>query len=171
MTAMLHQLRDDRRGVATIEFALLSVLFFFVMTAGLDIGMWYQQRLRLDSAVEQGGMIAFNTRTNVNATSLASYVRSAAKLGAPPTVTVTCNGGACVNESAGPPAVTRSCACIAGSAPTFTAAACNATCGDGSLAGYYMKINAVATANTMLVPTAMLGGMMTQTRAALVRLQ
>ena len=34
-----------------------------------------------------------------------------------------------------------------------------------------MRINAVATANTMLVPAAMLGGQMTQTRNAVVRLQ
>ncbi|WP_374650638.1 TadE/TadG family type IV pilus assembly protein [Rhizorhabdus sp.] len=56
-------LAGDQRGMATIEFALLSVLFFFVMTAGLDVAMWYHQRLRLDSAVEQGAMIAFNGRT------------------------------------------------------------------------------------------------------------
>ena len=52
--------------MATVEFALLSVLFFFVMIAGLDIGMWYQQRLRLDSAVEHGSMVAFNSRSSVD---------------------------------------------------------------------------------------------------------
>ena len=167
----LLDLRGDQRGMATIEFALLSVLFFFVMTAGLDIGMWYQQRQRLDSAVEQGAMIAFSTRTSVDANALGTYVRTTAKLGTSPTVTITCNGGTCVNESAGTPAVTRTCACISGSAPTYTTAACNATCADGSLAGYYMKINAVATASPMLVPAAMLGGNMVQTRVAMVRLQ
>jgi Flp pilus assembly protein TadG len=163
----LLRLAREQRGVATIEFALLSVLFFFVMTAALDLGMWYQQRLRLDSAVEQGGMIAFNQRTTVDATAAASittYVGAAAKLASSPTVTITCNGGACINSG-------RTCACISGTAPTYTTAACNATCADGSLAGYYMKINAVATSNTMLVPAAMLGGSMTQTRTALVRLQ
>lgn len=160
----LRRLAREQRGVATIEFALLSVLFFFVMTAGLDIGMWYQQRLRLDSAVEQGGMIAFNQRAAVDAPAIATYVGAAAKLSSAPTVTITCNGATCVNTG-------RTCACISGSAPTYTAAACNATCADGSLAGYYMKINAVATSNTMLVPAAMLGGSMTQTRNALVRLQ
>ena len=157
----------DQRGVATIEFALLSVLFFFVMTAALDLGMWYQQRLRLDSAVEQGGMIAFNQRATVDAAAAANittYVGAAAKLASAPTVTITCNGATCVNSS-------RTCACISGSGPTYTTAACNSTCGDGSLAGYYMKISAVATSSTLLVPAAMLGGTMTQTRAALVRLQ
>lgn len=163
----LHQLAREQRGVATIEFALLSVLFFFVMTAGLDLGMWYQQRLRLDSAVEQGSMIAFSQRTTVDAaaaTTIDTYVRAAAKLSSTPTVTITCNGGTCVNSG-------RTCACISGATPTYTTAACNSTCADGSLAGYYMKINAVATSNTMLVPAAMLGGSMVQTRAALVRLQ
>jgi len=160
----LIRLARDERGVATIELALLSVLFFFVMTAGLDLGMWYQQRLRLDSAVEQGSMIAFNSRASVDAPAITTYVRDAAKLSASPTVTITCNGATCVNSS-------RSCACISGSTPIYTAAACNSVCADGSLSGYYMRINAVATANTMLVPAAMLGGQMTQTRNAVVRLQ
>lgn len=165
---LLSRLRDDRRGVATIEFALLSVLFFFVMTAGLDIGMWYQQRLRVDSAVEQGAMIAFNTRTNVDQAAVGTYVGAAAKLSAAPVVTVGCNGGTnnCVNSG-------RSYACVSGSppAPTYTAAALNATCADGSLAGYYMNIKAVATSSTMLVPATMLGGNMVQTRSAVVRLE
>jgi Flp pilus assembly protein TadG len=165
---VLLRLRDEQRGVATIEFALLSVLFFFVMTAGLDLGMWYQQRLRLDSAVEQGSMIAFNSRASVNQSAIGTYVAAAAKLSSAPTVTVGCNGGTsnCVNGS-------RTCACVSGSAPapTYTVAACNATCADGSLSGYYMNIKAVATASTMLVPAAMLGGNMTQTRSAVVRLQ
>lgn len=164
----LFRLRDDRRGMATVEFALLSVLFFFVMTAGLDIGMWNQQRLRLDSAVEQGAMIAFNSRANVDQAAIRTYVAAAAKLPAAPTVTVGCNGGSsnCVNAS-------RPCACLSGStpAPAYTATACNATCADGSLAGYYMNIRAVATSSTMLVPEAMLGGNMVQTRSAVVRLQ
>lgn len=161
---VLRRLAREERGVATIEFALLSVLFFFVMTAGLDIGMWYQQRLRLDSAVEQGSMIAFNARASVDATVITNYVGAAARLASAPTVTVTCNGGTCANTG-------RTCACISGSAPTYTVLACTSTCTDGSLPGYYMKINAVATSSPMLVPAAMLGGTMTQTRTALVRLQ
>ncbi len=165
---LLSGLRDDQRGMATIEFALLSVLFFFVMTAGLDLGMWYQQRQRIDSAVEQGSMIAFNTRTTVDQAAIGTYVAAASKLSTAPTVTVGCNGGTsnCVNSG-------RTCACVSGSppTPTYTATACNATCADGSLSGYYMNIKAVATSSTMLVPAAMLGGSMTQTRGAVVRLQ
>lgn len=166
--SFLLRLRNDRRGVATIEFALLSVLFFFVMTAGLDIGMWYQQRLRLDSALEQGAMIAFNSRTSVDQAAIGTYVAAAAKLSSAPVVTVGCNGGSanCVNSS-------RTCTCVSGPAPTptYTAMTCNSTCADGSLAGYYMNIKAVATSSTVLVPAAMLGGNMVQTRSAVVRLQ
>ncbi|ATE66751.1 TadE/TadG family type IV pilus assembly protein [Rhizorhabdus dicambivorans] len=165
---ILSRLAREERGVATIEFALLSVLFFFVMTAGLDIAMWYQQRLRLDSAVEQGAMIAFNSRSSVDQAAIGTYVGAAARLSSAPTVTVGCNGGSsnCVNSA-------RTCACVSGSAPnpTFTTTACNAACADGSLAGYYMNIKAVATSSTMLVPAAMLGGNMVQTRSAVVRLQ
>ena len=168
MRVLLLRLRDDRRGVATIEFALLSVLFFFVMTAGLDLGMWYQQRLRLDSAVEQGAMVAFNSRTAVDQAAVGTYVAAAARLSTAPTVTVGCNGGTnnCVNSG-------RTYACVSGSAPTptYTTAALNAACADGSVAGYYMTIKAVATSSTMLVPAAMLGGNMVQTRSAVVRLE
>ncbi len=165
---LLARLRREKRGVATIEFALLSVLFFFVMTAGLDIGMWYQQRLRLDSAVEQGAIIAFSSRASVNQATVGTYVAAAAKLATAPVVTVGCNGGTnnCVNSS-------RTYACVSGSTPTptYTVAAANAVCADGSLAGYYMDIRAVSTASTMLVPAAMLGGNMVQTRSAVVRLE
>ena len=109
-------------------------------------------------------MIAFNSRTSVDPAAIGTYVGAAAKLSSAPTVTITCNGATCVNSG-------RTCACISGSGPTYTTAACNSTCADGSLAGYYLKINAVATSNTMLVPAGMLGGSMTQTRNALVRLQ
>jgi Flp pilus assembly protein TadG len=166
--ALLLRLRDDHRGVATIEFALLSVLFFFVMTAALDLGMWYQQRLRLDSAVEQGAMVAFNSRTAVDQAAVGTYVAAAAQLSTAPTVTVGCNGGTnnCVNSG-------RTYACVSGSTPTptYTAAALNAACADGSVAGYYMTIKAVATSSTMLVPAAILGGNMVQTRSAVVRLE
>ncbi len=165
---LLLRLRDDQQGMATIEFALLSVLFFFVMTAGLDIGMWYQQRLRVESAVEQGSMIAFNSRTAVDQSAIATYVAAAAKLSTAPVVTVGCNGGTnnCVNTG-------RTYACISGTTPTptYTTAALNAACADGSLAGYYMTIRAVATSSPMLVPSAMLGGNMVQTRSAVVRLE
>lgn len=155
----------DGRGTATIEFALLSVFFFISLTAALDIGLWYQQRLRLDSAVDQGAMIAFGSRASVDQAAIGTFVAAAAKLSAPPTVTVGCNGGAsnCVNTG-------RTCACVSGSVPTFTAAACNAGCADGSLAGYYMTIDASAASQTIIVSSSVLGGI-TQKRRAVVRLQ
>lgn len=170
--ALLLRLRDDRRGVATIEFALMTVLFFFVMTAGLDLAMWYQQRLRLDSAVEQGAMLAFNSRSSVDAPAVKTYVAAAAKLATAPVVTVGCNGGtttaSCVNSG-------RSYVCLSGSGASavFTpnADGLDKPCADGSLSGYYLTIKAVATGNTMLVPAAMLGGTMTQTRNSVVRLE
>ena len=161
---------NDQRGVATIEFALLSVLFFGVMSSALDIGIWYQQRLRIDSAIEQGAMVAFNSRTAVDAAAVKTFVGSAAELATTPTVTVGCNGAtttaSCVNSS-------RSYACVSGtgSAAVYTAAALNSTCADGSLAGYYMTIKAQATSNTVVVPASILGGSMTQTRTAVVRLE
>lgn len=161
----MRRLAADTRGTATIEFALLSVFFFVALTAVLDIGIWYQHRLRLDSAVEQGAMLAFGTRSNVDQAAIATFVAAAAKLSIAPTIKVGCNGGTsnCVNSS-------RSCACVSGTTPTFTAATCNASCADGSLAGYYLTIEASATSTPMVVSSSVLGGI-TQQRRALVRLE
>ena len=170
MRGILGRLRSDQRGVATIEFALLSVLFFGVMSGALDVGMWYQQRLRIDNAIEQAAMIAFNQRSAVDAAAIKTFVGSAAKLAAAPTVTVGCNGAttttSCVNSS-------RTYACVSGvgAAATYTTAALNSSCADGSLAGYYMTIKVVATSGTVVVPASALGGSMTQTRTAVVRLE
>jgi Flp pilus assembly protein TadG len=168
---MTGRLGGDEGGVATIEFALLSVLFFAVISAVLDIGLWFQQRLRIDAAVEQGAMIAFNSRMSVDADAIRSFVASAAKLSAAPTVTVGCNGGttpaSCVNGG-------RSYVCLsgAGSAAVYapSAGGLDQPCPGGGLSGYYMTIRAVATAGTIVVPASLLGSM-TQTRTAVVRLE
>jgi Flp pilus assembly protein TadG len=162
---MLARLKREERGVATIEFALLSVLFFVVISGALDIGIWFQQRLRLDSAVEEGGIVAFGSRASVNAGTISTFVAAAAQLPTAPTVTITCNGATCVNSG-------RSSRCVGGTSgiPTFTAPS-GSTCGDGSLPGYYMLISAVSTPTTVVVPASKLGGAMIQTRRALVRLE
>ena len=166
----LSLLRNDRSGMATVEFALLSVMFFGVMMAALDLGMWYQQRLRLDSAVEQGTMIAFNQRGTLDsaaAAAIGTFVGSAAKLSTNPTVVVGCNGG--TNNCS---ASNRLSYCVSGSPPNvvYTQTA-SSVCGDNSLPGYYMTISVTATSNTVIVPAAMLGGAMVQTRRAVIRLQ
>ena len=40
MIRFIARLRREERGVATIEFGLLSVLFFAVISGALDIGIW-----------------------------------------------------------------------------------------------------------------------------------
>jgi Flp pilus assembly protein TadG len=162
------ELLTNRRGTAAIEFALLSAFFFLPLTAALDIGVWYQQRLRLDSAVEQGAMIAFGSRTNVDQAAIGTFVAAAAKLTTTPTVTIGCNGGTsnCVNSG-------RTYACVSAGTPnpTFTAAThLNDACADGSLAGYYMTIDVSAASQTMVVSSSVLGGI-TQKRRAVVRLE
>lgn len=161
-------MRADCRGTATIEFALLSVLFFVGLSAALDIGLWYQQRLRLDSAVDQGAMIAFGSRANVDQAAIGTFVAAAAKLTTAPTVTVGCNGGTsnCVNSS-------RTYACVSGGSPSpvfAVATHLNDPCADGSLAGYYMTIDVSAASQTVIVPSSVLGGI-TQKRRAVVRLE
>jgi hypothetical protein len=110
-------------------------------------------------------MLAFGSRTSVDQAAIGTFVGAAAKLSTAPTVTVGCNGGTsnCVNSS-------RTCACVSGTTPTFTSAACNSSCADGSLAGYYMTIDVSASSQTILVSSSVLGGL-TQKRRAVVRLE
>jgi Flp pilus assembly protein TadG len=167
-------LRDDERGAATIEFALWSALFFAIVIVALDFGMYRIYQMRLGSAVEQGAMLSFNDRTNFGQTSFATiqtYMRSAAALPGPNTMTATatCNSlsANCVTKAAG-----RTCVCISGAAPTFSAPqACGSPCAvGGSTAGYYAVLSAQYTYTPAVIPTSWLSNRIMSERAV-VRLQ
>ena len=170
----LRTLPRDRRGAATIEFAFWSILFFMGMLVALDFAMWRTQQLRLGSAIEQGGVLAFNARQSLNAdnaTAIGNYVRTAAQVagGWPPDVTVTCNEGLTCSDAAD-----RPCACLnmGASGPAFPAAACGSSCAatPGTTAGYYVKIKASHPYQSAILPSAMLAGKM-MVDSVVVRLQ
>ena len=164
----LRALRRDERGVAAVEFGIWSVIFFLTMTVALDFGMYINYQLKLGGAVEQASVYAFNTRDNVNMTTIRDYAVAASGLTSPaPVVTVGCNGGTsnCVNAA-------RKCACITGSAPTptYTETTCGQACPAGGNAGYYLNIKAQYLYSPVLVPNRWLeGNKITET--AVVRLQ
>ena len=115
--------------------------------------------------MEQGGVVAFNQRTSVDANAIGTFVAAASQLSTAPAVTVTCNGATCVNSG-------RTSKCVGGTSgdPTFTNPIAS-LCLDGSLPGYYMFIKAVATSSSVVVPIARFGGSMVQTSRSVVRLQ
>jgi len=165
----LRTLRRDDRGTAAIEFALWSSILFVVMMVALDFAMFRVYQLRLGAAVEQGAMLSFNNREKLDDLSaISTYVRSAAALPGPAvSVQVSCNSttAGCVSKAAG-----RSCTCIGGATPTFTAATCGASCAGGSTAGYYMILKATYTYSPVVIPNRWLNNR-TMTERAVLRLQ
>src|SRR3546814_3666456 len=109
-------------------FAVFSSMFFMVMMVALDFGMYLTYQLRLNAAVEQGSMLAFNNRNAIDAQQIDNYVAAASRLpGGTVTVDVECNGSSsCTNTS-------RQCACLSADGQSFAAAAsCGAVCPSGA---------------------------------------
>lgn len=168
---MIRRLAADQRGVATLEFALWACCIFLVLLAGLDFGIWRVYQLRLDAAVEQGALMAFNGRDTLDqpaAGTIAGYVRAAARLpGEPVTVSASCNGSACERPDA-----SRSCACLSttNGANHYAPAACGSPCADGATAGYYLTLDASYPYRPAVLPQGVLAGQAI-TRSATIRLQ
>ena len=161
----------DTRGVATVEFALWSLLLFATLLPGLDFAAYLIFQGRLASAVQQGSMLAYNMRNSdtINTSQLINYVSSSA--GAPTatiTTTVTCNGG---SQSCAVPVTSRQCTCVSGLTPTYTAAAsCGLPCINGATSGYYLTVTASYPYHAMTVPDQWLEGSIMK-RTQTVRLQ
>jgi Flp pilus assembly protein TadG len=164
--SVLWRLGRAERGVATIEFALLSMFFFAAVMVALDFGVYVQQKMKLGQVVEQGAILAFNTRDSVNATTIQTYVKAAGGLTANPTIT--CNGGTCAVAASRTSTDYRCINQTTGAIETATYTA-GASCSSGGNAGYYLKITATKTYRAIVVPNRFLGGS-TMTQSAVVRL-
>ncbi|PXA94517.1 hypothetical protein DMC47_20645 [Nostoc sp. 3335mG] len=161
-------LPSDRRGVATIEFALLTCFLFGIMLAALDFGMFFIQRSNLGSGVAASAVYSFNNRTVVPFANIPAMVTAVA--GAPGAtnlvVTTECNGGttSCVNQN-------RQCACLSPTGSFTAAGTCGEPCSDGqSTSGFYLKVKARYQYVPTVVPASVFGDT-TLEQAAVVRLQ
>lgn len=144
----------DQRGVATIEFALWSVLILSILVVSADFGIYTFHKERLKRAVSEASIAAFNARSNVDADRVAQYVTASTHIpGMTPAVTVTCNGGGpCTNSN-------RQCACISLTDASFsTAGSCGSACPSGGLSGYYLTISAQTTYHHVVMPNPWLDG-------------
>ena len=135
------RLRDNRKGVATVEFALWASLILAAMLPCIDFGLYLLNQSRLGAAVGQASILAYNMRDadSVNVNQLSQYVPAASGLASGSvTTSITCNG----TQSCATPKTSRTCACPSGSRPvTYTpAASCGATCASGATAGYYLTV-------------------------------
>jgi len=158
----LVNLFRNRRGTATIEFALASLFLFSTIMVGLDFGYNAEQRLKLGHAVEQAAVLAYNKQPGSDTSSISNYVTAAAGTKSTPSVTVSCNTTTCGDGK---------CSCISSSGGFVAAGSCNAACaGSNAISGNYMKIVATMTYNSVIVPDKWLGGK-TISSTAVVRLQ
>jgi Flp pilus assembly protein TadG len=149
-------LASNSRGVAAVEFALLSSLFMIFGLITLDFGLSFIARQRITSAVSQGELYAFDNYSNgqtIATSTITSYVQSVANLSAV-TATVTCNGSTTCSGAS------SSCYCLTSAPVAYSlAATCSGTCADGSAPGYFLTIAAsysfqpLIAADTALVGT------------------
>ncbi|RKF21723.1 pilus assembly protein [Altericroceibacterium spongiae] len=168
MRSFLNRLAREERGAVAIEFALWTVLFFFVVTGALDFGMFYIERSKVNKAVSAASITAFENRSEVDFAQLPDYVRALSDSSSL-TVSLSCNGaeGVCTNTE-------RTCACLT-SEGTYVAKSCNAECtGSGvtanSTAGYYLTIDASRSYEPVILPKGALGSSVIEHKAT-VRLQ
>lgn len=171
-TARKAGLASDRRGAATIEFALLTCFLFGVMLIALDLGMFMIQRGNLGSGVATSAVYSFSNRTAVPFATIPAMVKAVAGAPAVSTVAVTveCNGGTtpCTNQS-------RVCACLTTSGGYQATATCGAPCsgssgGSDATSGYYLTVRAGYRYVPAVVPANVFGDTMLE-QTAVVRLQ
>lgn len=161
-------LAREEGGVAAVEFAILSAIFFLAICAALDFSGLFLDRGRLNEAVSAAAVNAFTTADNVDFNALPGYVRALAD-DQGLAVTTSCNGvaGSCTN-------LARTCACLRIDG-TYAAGVCSQPCtganiSTGSTAGYYLTVRASHTFQPVIVPGGMLGNTLVAQQAT-VRLQ
>lgn len=172
MNFRIH-LAHDERGSAAVEFALASLFLFGTIAAGLDFGVYTQQKLKLGSAVEQAAIMAFNDRSsapNVDTSVLTSHIASV--VSGVSVVGFQCNGSAC--GSGAPQSRCVAAPAVSGGAPTFSSPTTGSdgalTCASGAPPGYYLVIRANKPYQAVVMPDKWLGGS-TMVEQAVVRLQ
>lgn len=117
---------EERRGVATIEFALTVPLMLLMLAAIADLGMAMIDAMQLASGVTNAARFAVLDQGAATTATLQAIVQDASTLGSVQTSV----------SAAG-------CYCPSGGAPvTLTAATCGNTCSNGALAGTYQTITA-----------------------------
>lgn len=120
---------NGRRGIAAVEFALVTPVLLVLLVAGADIGFRIWARGALVDAVAQGAMYAFLTGPTVTASAVSSFVEQAAGI---PGVSASASG--------------PSSGCAVPGSTTLAAANSSGACADGTKPGIFLTITASATA-------------------------
>jgi Flp pilus assembly protein TadG len=137
---LTRRIARDERGVAAIEFALLSTVFLIILAGVVDVGRFIYTASALDAAVSAGAQYAENNAALVasNPATLGTDVGNVVNNTngtAWASSTVDVNNG---NDSTG-------CYCPSGTPGNWSwgsAVACQSSCGGGGVAGQFVTITA-----------------------------
>ena len=116
--------RGNRRGTASIEFAIACPVMLLLLCGLADFGLALWDKSMLANAVAQGAYYAYLTGTNVSNATIQTMVQQVSKL-----------SGVNTSNTVGP-----ACYCITGSPLAPVAATCTSTCGDSTTPGTYVQI-------------------------------
>ncbi|HEY5411889.1 MAG TPA: TadE/TadG family type IV pilus assembly protein [Caulobacteraceae bacterium] len=147
----------DRRGVAAVEFALISPTVILILVALIDLGGMLYTRFQLDASLSAAANYAMVNATSANSTSGAGLASTLAGLissgqssnWANSSVTVNAgpqagSAGGTVSTS-GSASSADSCYCPTGTAASVTwggSQTCGATCTGGGYAGKFVLLSA-----------------------------
>ena len=130
MTGFGHR-AGGRRGVASVEFALVVPFVMLMISGVVDTGLLFWAKNRLAGTVSAASHYAILAGSTVSSTSVSGILTGSSGLAG---VTATVVGPACK--------------CPSGSPATFVSATCGNTCSNGDLAASFLTI----TANFTYVP-------------------
>ena len=151
----------ERKGVASVEFALYSIVFLILLAGTVDIGNLIFSEFQLDATVAAGAQYAVVNANNVNSTSGATLASSISAVvnnghvsGDGWSNTVVVNNGPTTATSAGSPTSSGTasnadnCYCPTGSPGSWTwgsTVTCGAGCSGSGTAGKFVSITASRT--------------------------
>ena len=139
-------------GTSAVEFALAAPILVGLLVPMADLGMAFSQQIKVQQAAAAGAQYAaFHPWNSTSATAIANAVTAATA------IAVTAS-----------PAPSQACGCPSSS--TVAYAACNSTCSNGQIAGYYVIVNAESTYTPQL-PYSVLGSSVTLTAQSTVRIR
>lgn len=156
---------SDEHGVAAIEFALYAILLTGLFLSLADLGLFYVRSLRINAAVEQSALTAFQNRPSINIADLERAVTNSIDLDGDTEVLFTCNGEeTCTNTN-------RTCSCLSPADGAYTPSpACGTICPASMSSGYYLTVTVHHTHRPLIIPRSWIGNMKLQ-ESATVRLE
>lgn len=135
----------DRRGVATVEFAIIAPVLLLLLGGIADFGLLMMGKSQLANGVAQGVQYALLIGPSVSSSTVNTVVQTgAARAGLTATVSVQVTGPACYCVSGTPAALDATSTAMSAS---FT---CTNTCANSTTPGAFMIITASYTSASLM---------------------